>query len=143
VHPEACAAVPAAPFYHLGRLALVPGYDVNFIDLSAAFQLHGRCPSDQTLTEMFGHRLYIRGVQAQFLSDLPIGKVQPHQVEAQNPHTERLMVPGQHRAAEVVEPCMAGLAQIALPMPLSVIMAIADDDDTVAVRTAQPSGQRC
>ena len=31
---------------------------------------------------------------------------------------------------------MAGLAQVALPVPLSVVMAIADDHSTVAVRTA-------
>src|SRR4051794_16060769 len=47
------------------------------------------------------------------------------------------MMPGQHRAAQVVKTSLARLAQVALPMPLSVIMAIADDDDTVAVRTAQ------
>src|SRR4051794_13875824 len=45
------------------------------------------------------------------------------------------MVPGQHRAAQVVEPCMARLAQVALPMPLSFIMAVADDHRTVAART--------
>src|SRR3954452_1684761 len=55
---------------------------------------------------------------------------------AQNPHAQWLMVPGQHRAGQIVEASMAGLAQVALPVPLSVVMAIADDHGTVAVRAA-------
>jgi hypothetical protein len=46
------------------------------------------------------------------------------------------MVPGQHRAGQIVEPSMARLAQVALPMPLAFVMAIADDRGTVATRTA-------
>src|SRR5690349_17285730 len=46
------------------------------------------------------------------------------------------MVSGQHRAAQVVETPMACLAQVALPVPLSFVMAVADDHGTVAVRTA-------
>src|ERR1700761_3810155 len=46
------------------------------------------------------------------------------------------MVAGQHRAAQVVETAMARLAQVALPVPLSVIMAVADYHSTVAVGTA-------
>src|SRR6476469_5081796 len=46
------------------------------------------------------------------------------------------MVSGQHRAGQVVETPMARLAQIALPMPLSVVMTVADDCGTVAARTA-------
>src|SRR5690242_16377593 len=42
----------------------------------------------------------------------------------------------QHRAGQVVEPSMARLAQVALPVPLAFVMAVADDHSTVAVRTA-------
>src|SRR3954447_16583139 len=85
---------------------------------------------------MLGHCLYLRGLHFQLLRDLPVGEVQPHQVEAQNPHAQWLMVPGQHRAGQIVEASMAGLPQVALPVPLSVVMAIADDHGTVAVRAA-------
>ncbi len=30
-------------------------------------------------------------------------KVQAHEVEAQRPHAQRLVVPGQHRAGQVIE----------------------------------------
>src|SRR4051794_29587399 len=46
------------------------------------------------------------------------------------------MMSRQHRASQVVEPSMARLAQVALPVPLSFIMAVADDHGTVAVRAA-------
>src|ERR687883_1082236 len=46
------------------------------------------------------------------------------------------MMSRQHRAGELVEPAMARLAQVALPMPLPFIVAVADDHGTVAVRAA-------
>src|SRR3954447_21068582 len=127
---------PGRPFFDLAWLALMPGDTINLIDLGSAFPLRGRRPSEQTLAKLLGHRLHVRGIQAQFLSDLPVGEVQPHQIEAQDPHAERLMMSRQHRAGQVVEPSMARLAQVALSMPLSFIMAVADDHGTVAVRAA-------
>src|SRR3954451_19732835 len=138
-HLKACDAVPAAPFSHLSRLALVPSPDVDFIDLSGALQLRDGSACHQPLAEVLGHRRHVRGVQAQFLRDLPVGEVQPHQVEAQNPHAQWLMVPAQHRAGQIVEASMARLAQVALPVPLSFVMAMADDHGIVAVRAAHAS----
>src|SRR4051794_4126957 len=96
--PGACDTVPAAPFFNLGRLTLVPGHDIDLIDLSGAFQLRSGCACHQTLAEMPGHGLHVRGSQTQFLSDLPIGEVQPHPVEAQHPHAQWLVMSRQHRA---------------------------------------------
>src|SRR3954447_20633875 len=135
-HPEACGAVLAAPFCDLSRLALVLGYDGDLIDLSGAVQPCDRCACHQTLAEMLGHGLHIRSVQTQFLRDLPVGEVQPHQVEAQNPHMQCLVMSRQHCACEIVETGMAHLAQVTLPMPLSFVVAVADDHGTVAARTA-------
>jgi hypothetical protein len=112
------------------------GHEVDLIGFDLASQFGRRGSADQTMAKMLGHGLRLRGAQPKFLSDLLVGEVQPHQVETQNPHAERLMVPGQHRAAQVVETSMARLAQVALPMPLSFVMAGADDHSTVAVRTA-------
>jgi hypothetical protein len=136
VRPEACAAVPSAPFFDFGRLAFMSGYDVDLIGFDLALQFGRRGSADQTLAEMFGHRLRVRDAQPKFRGDLLVGEGQPHQVEAQHPHAQWLMVPGQHRAAQVVETSMARLAQAALPMPLSFVMAVADDCRTVATGTA-------
>jgi hypothetical protein len=95
-----------------------------------------RGSADQPLAKLLSHRLCFRGAQPKLLADLPVGEVQSHQVEAQHPHAQRLVVPGQHSAAQVVEPSLARLAQIALPVPLAVVVAVADHHSTVAIRTA-------
>jgi hypothetical protein len=71
---------------------------VDLIGFDLALQCGRRGSAEQTLAKMRGHRLRLRRAQPKFLGDLPVGEVQPHQVEAQHPHPQRLMVPGQHRA---------------------------------------------
>src|SRR5919205_1172699 len=66
---------PGRPFFDLAWLALVPGHDVDFIDLGGAFQLHDGSTCHQPLAKLLGHRLHLRGIQAQFLSNLPVGEV--------------------------------------------------------------------
>src|SRR5947209_20125847 len=63
---------------------------------------------------MFGHRLHVRRIQAEFLGDLLIGEVQPHQVETQHPHPQRLVVASQHRVRQIVETPSAGFAETLL-----------------------------
>src|SRR5215213_9555959 len=82
------------------------------------------------------HGLHVRGVQAEFLRNLPVREVQAHEIEAQYPHPQRLMVPGQRRAGEVVEAPGAGLTPIALSMRLRVVAPIADDRVTATPGTA-------
>src|SRR5918994_2036600 len=66
----------------------------------------------------------------------PCARVQAHEIEAQYPHPQRLMVPGQRRAGEVVEAPGAGLTPIALSMRLRVVAPIADDRVTATPGTA-------
>jgi len=91
----ACGTVRAAPFGDFFRLALVPGHDVDLVDLHLALQFHRRSFGNQPGAQLLRHGLHIRSIQAQFQGDLPVGKVQAHEVEAQHPHTQRLVVPGQ------------------------------------------------
>ena len=44
---------------------------------------------------MFRHGLHVGRAQAQLQGDLSVREVQAHEVEAQHPHPQRLMVPGQ------------------------------------------------
>src|SRR4051794_39072086 len=88
------------------------------------------------MAQMLGHGLHVRAVQAKLRGDLPGGEVQSHQVKAQHPYPQRLMMPRQRRAGEIVETPVARLAAIALPMRLLLVMAVSDDLCAVAVRTA-------
>jgi len=70
------------------------------------------------------------------LDTLEVGKVQAHEVEAQHPDPQRLVVPGQHRAGQVVETSGARLAPVTLPVRLRVVAPVPDHRTAVAGRTA-------
>src|SRR5215218_10785969 len=136
VCPSACGAAPIAPFGHGRGLALVPGHPVDLIDLHLAFQPRVRGPGHQAAAQMLRHGLSVGRAQLQLQGDLPVGEVQPHEVEAQHPHPQRLMVSGQRRAGEVVEAPSTRLAPIALPMRLGVVAPVADHRIAAAAGTA-------
>src|SRR3954449_11829236 len=74
--------------------------------------------------------------QAQLLGDLAVGEVQAHEVEAQHPDAQRLVMAGQDSASEVVEAGAARRAAVALPVRLGVVPAVAGDLGTIAARAA-------
>ena len=86
--------------------------------------------------QLLRHGLHVRPTEPQFRSDLPVREVQSHEVDAQDPHPQRLVMSGQHRAREVVKAPGAGLAPIPLPVRLRVIAAVANHRCTVAPRAA-------
>jgi hypothetical protein len=133
--PVACGIVPAAPFYHPGRLALVPGHDINFADLDLTCQFGSRCLRRQTVTSMPTHRLHLRGGQIKLRGDRKVREVQSRQVKAQHPHPQRLVMTGQHRIRQIVGPSMTGLAETARPVRLGLVTAMADNRRTVAAGT--------
>src|SRR4051794_8976873 len=78
--------------------------------------------------------MHVRGAETQFRGDLPVGQVQTHEVEAQHPDPQRLVVPGQHCPAAVVKARRARLAAIPLPMRLRVVMPVPDHRVAAASR---------
>src|SRR3954470_2712596 len=63
-------------------------------------------------------------------------EVQPHEIEAQHPHAQRLVMPGQHGAGEVVEARAARLAPIPLATRLGVVTSVPDHGLAVAAGAA-------
>src|SRR4051794_17968108 len=57
--PPACGGVPAAPLGHRRGLALVPGHDVDLVDLHLALQPHRRDLGNQAAAQLLRHGLYI------------------------------------------------------------------------------------
>ena len=51
-------------------------------------------------------------------------EVQPHEVEAQDPDPQRLVVAGEDCPGQVVEPLAAAVALVALPLGLGVVVAV-------------------
>src|SRR6195952_5305726 len=85
---------------------------------------------------MLSHRLHVRGGQIKLCGDLKVREVQPHRVQAQHPHSQRLVMTGQYRIRKIIKPSMTGLAEIALPMELGLVTAIADNRLAIATGTA-------
>jgi len=138
----ACGTVQAAPFGHRRRLALVPGHDVNLVDLHLVFERHLWGLGDQAAAQLLRHDLHVRTVQTQFQGDLPVREVQAHEVEAQHPHAQRLVMSGQHRAGQVIEASRTRLTPVALPAGLRVVAPVPDDGAAVtcgAARTVRPA----
>jgi hypothetical protein len=119
-------------------LTLVPGHDVDLVDLHLSLQPHGRGLGDQAAAELLRHGLHIRPIEAQLLGDLPVREIQTHEVQAQDPHPQRLMVSGQHGAGQVVEASRARLAAVALPVGLAVVASVPNHAGPAAGGTAYP-----
>lgn len=81
---------------------------------------------DQPLAQMGRHGVSIILVQAQLFGDLAVGQVQPHEVQAQNPNPQRLMVSRKNGTCQVIKASIAVFATVALSMTLSIIVAVAD-----------------
>ena len=66
-----------------------------------------------------------------------------HEVEAQHPHPQRLVMAGQHRAGQIAEAAAACIAPVSLPMRLGVITPRANQCAAGTAGHRTPSGQRC
>jgi len=105
----------------------VTGDDVDLVALHLAVEHHLGLTGLDALAQQFGHGLDIALVKQQFLGDLPVGEVQPHEIQAQDPHPQRLVMAGEDRARQIVEAAAAVLADVALARVLGVVSPIADD----------------
>ena len=72
----------------------MPGHDVDLVDLHLTLQPHGRGLGNQAAAQLLGHGVHVRHVEAQFLGDLTVRKVQTHEVQAQHPDPQRLVMAG-------------------------------------------------
>ena len=54
-------------------------------------------------------------------------RVQPHEIQAQYPDPQWLMVPRKYGACQIIKASIAFFAPVTLPMPLSIIVAVADN----------------
>ena len=76
------------------------------------------------------------------MSNLFIRAIQPHEVKAEHPHAQRLVVTGKDRPGEVVEPPPTGVALILLSFRLRFVASLFRDLGRVAVGQVTPWGQR-
>ena len=90
--------------------------------------------------QLFGHRLHITDIEIEFAGDLLVGQVQAHEVKAQDPDPQRLMMTGEDGLGQVIEAHLAGRAAVALALSLPVIVTIPRHLVTPALRAAHTRG---
>lgn len=110
------------------------GHDVDLVSLHFTFEPDLGLTLDQTLAKLAGHGLDVTFVEIEFLGDLPVRQVEAHEIQAQHPDPQRLVMTGQNRAGEIVEARFAVLAQPALARVTGIVPAVPDHVATVARR---------
>src|SRR3954462_822690 len=121
----AAALQSVAPAYaslgpHRLGIALVPGDDVELVELNVAAQDHLGCLRHDAVAQHLGHGLGVALAQTEFLRDLTVRQVHPHEVRAQYPG--RLMMSGQNGSRQVIEAILTCLAQVSLSASFAIVM---------------------
>lgn len=106
-------------------MAFVTGHNMDLVDLDLSLQNNVREFCDQTCAQVTGHHLNVVLIQSRLPGNLPVRQAQPHEIQTQYPHPQRLVMPGQNCPGQIVEPLPAPTAQVALPVPLAIVMTIA------------------
>ena len=101
-------------------------HDIDFVAFDLAGKGDRRPAVDDPLAQLLDHRPGIIFVDIQLFGDLQPGEVQAHQVEAGYPGFQRLVVVGEDRPGEVVEPPGTASALITLPVRLGVVSPVLD-----------------
>jgi hypothetical protein len=71
--------------------------------------------------------MYITAIQGQFVGNLIVGQVQSHEVEAQDPHLQGLMMASKDGVGQIIKACVAVVTLIALTGGFRVIKTALDD----------------
>jgi len=96
------------------RVAFMSRHNIDFITFNFALEGYFRFFYNP-FTKLGSHLMDVATVQIQLFCNLLIGQVQSHEVEAQNPDFERLMVPGKNCAGKIIEAFSALFTLIMLP----------------------------
>src|SRR5688572_20524926 len=136
--PAAALHSVAPAFTSLGAhrlgIAFVSGDNVELVELDVAAQDDvGRLRHD-AVAQHLGHGLDIALAQIQFVRDLTVRQVHSHEIRAQYPGRDWLMMSGQNGSRQVIEAIPACLAQVSLSVPLAIVMAVADHASATAVQ---------
>src|SRR3954469_8104217 len=121
-------ALQSVAFASLGPhrlgIALVPGDNVELVKLDIPAQDDfGRLRHD-AVAQPLGHGLDVALAQTQFLCDLTVRQVHSHEIRAQYPGRDGLMMSGKNGSRQAIKTRFAGLAQEPLPVPLAIVMAV-------------------
>lgn len=96
-------------------ITCVLGDDVDLVSLDHLPKLRLRLEVDDPTAQLRCHLLDVILAEVEFISDLLVRQVDPHQVEAQDQLVERLVV-REDRLGQIVEVAVADLTVVALAL---------------------------
>ena len=79
-------------------------------------------------------------MEIEFLGNLVVREVEPHEIQAQDPHPQGLMMAGKDRVRQIVKASLTGLAQGALTLRLSVVASLLRHLSTLTPGTTDTVG---
>src|SRR6266446_2443777 len=80
-----------------------------------------------TVTQLSRHLIRITLIDRQLVCHLLIGQIQPHEIQTQYPHLQRLMMSGKDGVSQIIKAFVTVVTLIALTGRLRVIKAALDD----------------
>ena len=114
--------------------------DVDLVTFHHAGQDFGWACRQDAGAQLFGHGLHITDIEIEFAGDLLVGQVQAHEVQAQDPDPQRLMMTGEDGVGQVIEARLAGRAAVALALSLPIVVTVPRHLVTPALRAPHTLG---
>jgi hypothetical protein len=111
-------------------------YDVNFVAFNFSTELEGGLFGIHSRAQGFGHILNVILVQIQLGCDLHVRQIQAHQVKAQYPNSQWLVVPLEDSPAQIVEIGATALAVVPLTSWLGLVVSVSNHLTAAAIRAA-------
>lgn len=100
---------------------------IHFVALDRTREFDLRFLGDDAAAQDRGHLLDLRFGHFQFVGDLHVGQVQPHEIEAKHPSTQGPMMACEHGFRQVVERFSTTTAKVMLTVGLDDIVSVFDD----------------
>lgn len=110
-------------------------HHIDFVTLHLPREGEVRLVLYDAFAQLRGHDLDIVGMHIEFLSDLFIRQLQTHEVEAENPDPQRLVMTSKDGAGQVVEFRLTRLALLPLSRRLGLVSPLFGDVGSTAVGT--------
>ncbi len=114
--------------------------DVDLVGLDLTAEQWIRLCALNALAQLLGHALHIIFVEPQLAGDLAIRQIQAHEVEAQHPSAQWLVMARKDRPRQVVEPTPAVPAAVLLALRLGGITSLLGDRCRTALYAAHLLG---
>ena len=108
--------------------------DVDLVTFHHAGQDFGRARRQDAGAQLFGHGLHVTDIEVELAGDLRVRQVQAHEVEAQDPDPQRLMMAGENCVGQVIEARLTGRAAVTLALGLPIVMTMPGHLVTLAYR---------